>query len=186
MNDLVARAISFASRVHQGHYRDDGQTPYIAHPMRVCMIVRQLFDISDAETLATAVLHDSIEDTPTDFDDIHEEFGLNVATWVAALTKDMRLIKAEREIEYNKVLLHACWQVQACKLADIYDNINDSRTMTSDYVRKMLKKSIAYIDSIHAGLKPEVLKAHELTLHRWGEVAHDVGWVGAATEETDD
>src|SRR5438128_352105 len=88
--DLIGplqRAVSFAARAHRHQLRKDQRTPYIAHPMRVCLIVRHVFDIEDTETLLIAVLHDTIEDTTTDFDDIAQQFGPDVAEGVALLSK---------------------------------------------------------------------------------------------------
>src|SRR5688500_19144302 len=91
------RAASFAARFHQGQLRKDGTTPYIAHPFRVAMTVRDVFGVDDPIALAAALLHDVIEDTTADYDDLEREFGAEVARVVAALTKDMRLPEAARE-----------------------------------------------------------------------------------------
>src|SRR5690349_24720355 len=96
----VLEAVSFAARAHRGHTRKDGQTPYAAHPFRVCLIVRHVFGINDPEVLTAALLHDTIEDTATDYDDLAERFGPRVAGWVAALSKDTRVPDEEREREY--------------------------------------------------------------------------------------
>src|SRR5947207_14097454 len=84
-------AASFAARAHRHQLRKDNQTPYAAHPFRVCLIVRHVFGFDDPKALAAALLHDTIEDTTTDRDDLIEQFGAEVAEWVAALTKDNRL-----------------------------------------------------------------------------------------------
>src|SRR6516164_2465453 len=89
----LLEAISFASRAHQGQLRKDGKTPYASHPCRVAMIVRHLFGIDNPAILTAAVLHDTIEDTTTDFDDLTEHFGAEVAGWVTQLTKDKRLVE---------------------------------------------------------------------------------------------
>ena len=86
-SDLVLRAISFAARAHRYQLRKDGVTPYAAHPMRVMFIARDLFGVTDHQILAAAVLHDTIEDTTTDFDDLACQFGMDVAKWVAAFLK---------------------------------------------------------------------------------------------------
>src|SRR5207245_4512347 len=91
----LLEAISFAARVHHGQLRKDGRTPYASHVFRVCLIVRQVFEIDDASVLTAAVLHDTVEDTTTDFDDLKNEFGEKVAGWIAALSKDKRLPDAE-------------------------------------------------------------------------------------------
>src|SRR5436190_896130 len=88
---MLLEAISFAARKHQGQLRKDDRTPYFAHPVRVMMIVRDRWGITDPEVLAAAVLHDTIEDTTTDYDDVVKRFGPRVAQLVALLTKDKRL-----------------------------------------------------------------------------------------------
>src|SRR5687768_2451137 len=125
--DLLFEAASFAARAHRHQVRKDGQTPYAAHTFRVCLVLRTVFGIDDPRVLTAALLHDTIEDTPTDYDEIAERFGAEVAGWVAALTKDMRLVEDRREEEYRRVLTGAPWPVAVCKLADIYDNLADSR-----------------------------------------------------------
>ena len=80
--------------------RADGATPYFAHPVRVMLsVVRELGE-ADPETLAAAALHDTVEDTTTDFDALAGEFGETVARYVALLTKDKRLPEKEREDRY--------------------------------------------------------------------------------------
>ncbi|MEX2287770.1 MAG: HD domain-containing protein [Planctomycetaceae bacterium] len=123
--DLWQRAASFAARSHQGQLRKDGKTPYVAHPFRVAMTVRQLFNVDDTAVLCAALLHDVIEDTPADYDDLQAEFGAEVADMVACLTKDMRLPEPEREVEYDRRLAAATWKTRLIKLADVYDNLCD-------------------------------------------------------------
>src|SRR5439155_8693079 len=90
-------AVAFAARAHRSQTRKDGQTPYVSHVFRVCLIIRHLFDSADSDVLTAAVLHDTIEDTTTDFDDLAERFGTTVAGWVATLSKDKRLVDERRE-----------------------------------------------------------------------------------------
>jgi guanosine-3',5'-bis(diphosphate) 3'-pyrophosphohydrolase len=121
----VLDAIAFAARAHHGQFRKDRETPYVSHVFRVCFIVRDLFGFDDARMLLAAILHDTIEDTTTDCDDISERYGPEVARWVGYLTKDKRLPDDERERGYIDGLLQAPWEVQVCKLADIFDNLSD-------------------------------------------------------------
>ena len=92
------------------------------------MTVRDVFGVDDEVALCAALLHDVIEDTTADYDDIHGEFGKEVADIVAALTKDMRMPEAEREAAYDEQLAAAPWQAKLIKLADTYDNVCDSAT----------------------------------------------------------
>lgn len=68
----VQEAASFAARAHRHQVRKDGRTPYTAHPFRVCLVVRHVFGHDDPRMLQAALLHDTIEDTTTDYDDLAE------------------------------------------------------------------------------------------------------------------
>jgi guanosine-3',5'-bis(diphosphate) 3'-pyrophosphohydrolase len=99
-----------------------------------------VFDVDDPLLLAAALLHDLIEDTSADYDEVAEEFGTEVADIVAYLTKDMRLPEPEREEEYDRRLAEASWQVRLIKLADVYDNLSDTVT-TKKPVEKAIEKA---------------------------------------------
>jgi (p)ppGpp synthase/HD superfamily hydrolase len=165
-NELWMAAAAFAARAHKHQVRKDGQTPYVAHVFRVAMVVRDVFGVPDPEVLAAALLHDTIEDTPTDRDDIEEAFGASVAAWVAALTKDMRLPEREREAAYRATLEAAPWQVQVCKLADIYDNVTDSVRLPDDTRRRTLTRVAEYMDALRAADLPQAREALALTAER--------------------
>ena len=169
-DDLVLKAVSFAAKAHRHQTRKDGQTPYAAHPFRVCLVVRQVFGIDDPKVLCTALLHDTIEDTPTDYDDIVAEFGPDVAGWVAALTKDVRLPEDVREDAYHAALASAPWPVVVGKLADIYDNLTDSRHLSSDQRRRTVARVSGYLACMKPTLPPEAAAAFRLTEQRLAEV----------------
>ena len=122
----LAAVEAFAAKKHAGQFRRDGVTPYIEHPKGVMRIVRDEFGVSDPEVLAAALLHDTIEDTTTDYDDLHKRFGKKVADWVAVLTKDKRLPDARREREYFAGLKKGPLQAKVCKIADSLHNVRDS------------------------------------------------------------
>lgn len=123
---LWQAAAAFAARAHRHQIRKDGETPYVAHPVRVALTVALVFEHTDEETLAAALLHDVIEDTGADYDDVLELCGRYVADLVAAMTKDMRLIEPQREEQYDAQLAAAPWQARLIKLADVYDNFADA------------------------------------------------------------
>jgi len=158
--NLWQRAASFAARAHRGHLRRDGRTPYFAHPFRVAMLVRDVFGERDPVCLAAAMLHDTIEDTTTDYDDILAEFGVEVADIVTALTKDKRLREDIREKAYDEQLHRAGWRAKLIKLADVMDNWSDwASTGAGDgehwYTRR--DRAIA-IASAHKGDGADVLE----------------------------
>ena len=123
---MFQQAAAFAARQHRHQVRRDGKTPYVSHVFRVAMTVATVFGCTDELVLAAAILHDTIEDTTTDYEDIQTCFGTDVADMVAALTKNMSLPEDEREKEYDSRLAAADWRVRLVKLADTYDNFCDS------------------------------------------------------------
>lgn len=158
LSDSWRAAASFAARCHAGQVRKDGQTPYIAHPLRVALVVRHVFEVNDPIALAAALLHDVIEDTPADYDDLLEQFGQEVAETVAALTKDMRMPEAEREAAYDAQLARANWQAQLVKLADVYDNLSD---VLSDRMREKTLEKVGRAIAC-AGDEPRLRRAVEV------------------------
>lgn len=180
MNVLPAsllEAIAFAARAHRSQQRKDGQTPYASHPFRVCLIVRQLFGIDDPQVLTAAVLHDTIEDTTTDRDDIDERFGTQVGDWVSQLSKDTRLPDEPREEAYCKTLTNACWQVRVCKLADMYDNMSDMGHLPAAKRGRTLSRTQRYLDTLRAGLPEQARPAFQIVqdLHAKLKAAHEAG-----------
>lgn len=162
-DSIVFEAAAFAAKAHLHQLRKDGKTPYVSHVFRVCLIVRHVFGFDEPEMLAASLLHDTIEDTATDCDDIVQAFGPVVAGWVATLTKDMRLPHDEREAAYIADLASAAWQVKVCKLADVYDNLNDCSHLTPAGRRRTCHKSRTYLDAVSGGLPEKAQAAFALT-----------------------
>lgn len=148
----LLEAVSFAARAHQGQLRKDGKTPYVSHVFRVSLVLRTVFGIDDPRALLAAILHDTVEDTTTDFDDLQEHFGVDVAEWVALLSKDKRRPEKQREDAYVRQLATAAWQVKVCKLADVYDNLMDSEKTSPAQRARTLKNAHRYLDA----LRPEL------------------------------
>ena len=169
-NAIIFEAAAFAARAHKNQLRKDKETPYFSHPVRVCLVVRHVFGFDDPRMLAAALLHDTIEDTTTDCDDLIERFGPEVAKWVAALSKDSRLPEAEREIAYCKQLAAADWQAKVIKLADQYDNLGDCSYLDDRGRRKIAKKMHSYVEAVRQGLPPEAAKALRLVEQRLAEL----------------
>lgn len=124
-------AAGLAARLHEHQYRKDGKTPYASHPVRVALTCILVFGVNDEAVVTAALLHDTIEDTTADYDDILEHYGKEVADIVAALTKDMRMVEPEREKAYDEGLAQSSWKARLIKLADVYDNLTDAEDPTS-------------------------------------------------------
>ena len=82
--DMIGKAYNLANDAHKGVCRRSGE-PYICHPLAVARLVLDLG--MDSESIAAALLHDVVEDTPTTLDDLTAQFGSEVAQMVDGVTK---------------------------------------------------------------------------------------------------
>jgi (p)ppGpp synthase/HD superfamily hydrolase len=172
----LLEAVAFAARAHQGQLRKDGATPYVSHVFRVCLVLRHVFGIDDRQALMAAALHDTVEDTNTDFDDLKENFGEEVATWVAALSKDKRLPEEQREPAYAEALARAPWQVKTCKLADVYDNVMDSLNSEPRQRAHVLKRAHYYLDALKPNLPEPARRPWEMVVELLKQVESGQAW----------
>jgi len=163
-------AISFAVRKHQGQMRKDQRTPYAAHPARVMALVALQFGVTDIDVLAAAVLHDTIEDTTADRDDLIERFGDRVAGYVATLSKDKRLAEDVREREYLEALVAAPIEVKLCKLGDTLDNLSDVLGLDGAARRKAVEKAGQLLDRFAPGFPDEWRHVLEIVREKVREV----------------
>lgn len=136
---LWQEAAAVAARAHRHQERKDGRTPYFSHPARVALTIAVVFECADEKILAAALLHDVIEDTTVDYDELLGEFDREIADIVAALSKDKRMIEPCREREYREALAGSPWQVKLIKLADVYDNLADAQDREAR--RKLIGKA---------------------------------------------
>ena len=82
--EMIQKAYDLANNAHRGVCRRSGE-PYICHPLAVARLVLDLG--MDTESIAAALLHDVVEDTPTTLDDLKAAFGEEVALLVDGVTK---------------------------------------------------------------------------------------------------
>ena len=82
--EMIEKAYNLANNAHKGVCRRSGE-PYICHPLAVARLVLDLG--MDSESIAAALLHDVVEDTPTSLEDLTAQFGAEVAQMVDGVTK---------------------------------------------------------------------------------------------------
>ena len=82
--EMIEKAYNLANDAHKGVCRRSGE-PYICHPLAVARLVLDLG--MDSESIAAALLHDVVEDTPTTLEDLTAQFGAEVAQMVDGVTK---------------------------------------------------------------------------------------------------
>lgn len=123
---LILRAADFAARKHrQQRRKDEASSPYINHPLAVATLLAEVGGVTDAEVLAAAILHDTLEDTKTTPDELEAAFGPRVRALVEAVTDDKKLRKAERkQIQIDHANGLSCDAV-LIKLGDKIANVAD-------------------------------------------------------------
>ena len=121
MRSLIAKAKALATERHDGQFRKHTKEPYIVHPEAVVEILKKYADPTD-EMIAAAWLHDVVEDTDTSLIEIREQFGLDVALMVSALTDDEIGNRKERKEKYFSKLGMQLPKVKSIKLADMIHN----------------------------------------------------------------
>lgn len=113
-------AADMAARAHAGQPIRDTETPYIAHPVRVAMLVANIFGCKDEEVAAAALLHDTLEKTGLTSEAILQELGPRVLHLVLALTKEP---DGDRR-EYWEMLKDEVWEARLIKLGDALDHLD--------------------------------------------------------------
>jgi hypothetical protein len=122
-------ALKYATQAHAGQTRSGGD-PYISHPVRVANSVEQYKKSHNLDALISAAyLHDTIEDTDTTHEALHDLFGGLVASLVQELTSDPVKLKQMGKADYlaHKMAAMSSYAL-VIKLADRLDNVKDIAT----------------------------------------------------------
>jgi len=123
---LLLRAAAFAAHKHRAQRRKDAAaTPYINHPLAVARALAEEGGIQDPEVLAAALLHDTIEDTETCYEELRGQFGERIADVVAEVTDTKFLGKRARKRLQLAKAGRASRAAQQVKIADKLCNLRD-------------------------------------------------------------
>ena len=143
--EMLLRAYDFAKDAHRNQKRASGE-PYFIHP---CAVAEILIELGlDADTIAAALLHDVIEDTPVTEEDVRREFGDSVLTLVAGVTKlDKIVFKSQEEEEaenFRKIFLAMAQDIRVIiiKLADRLHNMRSLNFLSEERQRKMSRETL--------------------------------------------
>lgn len=118
-------AIYFAAEKHKDQRRkNEKQTPYINHPLHVMCILSDN-GVTDVDVLISAVLHDTVEDTDTSFEELEQKFGSRVASIVRECSDNKSLDKVERKKLQLEHAANASLEAKLVKMADKYSNLTD-------------------------------------------------------------
>ena len=140
--DLIRSAFEFADKAHEGQLRKDN-SPFVTHPLAVAQIVAEELHL-DSESIAAALLHDTIEDTAATHEQIAELFSPTIANLVEGVSKLTRVhytSKAEEQMENLRKMLLAMSKDIRVILIKISDRLHNMRTMEYQTSEKQKQKS---------------------------------------------
>jgi guanosine-3',5'-bis(diphosphate) 3'-pyrophosphohydrolase len=119
-------ALDFAAHQHRKHHRKDAEaSPYVNHLIAVGRILVEEGGVEDSELIVAAVLHDTVEDTETSFDELAARFGPAVAALVGEVTDDKQLEKEVRKRLQIERAPFASPSAKQLKIADKIANLRD-------------------------------------------------------------
>ncbi len=121
---LLMKAVRFAAIKHTDQRRKgERQEPYFNHLAEVAHILAEHTGGQDAVLIAAGLLHDTLEDTDTTYEELTKEFGEDVANLVREVTDDKSLPKAERKRLQIENAPHKSPRAKMIKIADKISNL---------------------------------------------------------------
>lgn len=137
---LLRRAYEFAERAHKGQKRASGN-PYITHPVHTAYTLSKM-NLDDA-TIAAALLHDVVDDTPVTIEEVEKEFGKEIAFLVSGVTKlgKIKYRGIERHVENLRKMFFAMAEDIRVVLIKLADRLHNMETL--NYVPEEKQKRIA-------------------------------------------
>jgi guanosine-3',5'-bis(diphosphate) 3'-pyrophosphohydrolase len=152
---LIARAWNFSADRHAKQRRKgDAQEPYVNHLAEVAELVATATEGRDANLVAAAVLHDTVEDTATLPGELASIFNADVAELVAEVTDDKRLDKAERKRLQVEHALAKTARAKVLKLADKTSNLRSLvKSPPTDWSLERRREYLAWAKEVVQGLR---------------------------------
>jgi GTP diphosphokinase / guanosine-3',5'-bis(diphosphate) 3'-diphosphatase len=142
---LLEKAYVFSAKVHQGQVRRSGE-PYLIHPLEVAGILTKMK--LDVATVATGLLHDTMEDTLTTLEEVKEHFGDEIAQLVDGVTKISQISFQTREEQqaenFRKMVLAMVKDIKVIliKLADRLHNMRTLHFLDSQKQREIAQETL--------------------------------------------
>ena len=139
---LICRAFEFAYKLHKGQYRKSGD-PYICHPVAVAGLLKDLG--GDSTMIAAGFLHDIVEDTDVNIEEIEEKFGSEVTLLVEGVTKLSKFnfsSKTELQAEnFRRMFLAMAKDIRVI-IVKLADRLHNMRTLQHLPPHKQLSKAL--------------------------------------------
>lgn len=106
MSSIILKSAVFAANKHKDQKRKNAsQTPYINYPLGVADYIAKIGGIASPVVRCASILHDTVEDTGTKYEELVEIFGSKIADIVMKVTDNKSLSKVERNFKLNMLLI---------------------------------------------------------------------------------
>ncbi len=143
---LIQRAYMYSAKVHAGQVRKSGE-PYLIHPLEVAYLLTQLR--LDEASIATGLLHDTVEDTLATLEDIKTMFGQETATLVDGVTKLSQIHfdndQHKQAENFRKMLVAMAKDIRVV-LVKLCDRLHNMRTLEHMSPPKQLRIAQETVD----------------------------------------
>lgn len=144
-DELIVRAFEMSVEAHKHDLRSSGE-PYFGHPFEVAMVVAKEIALDDI-SVASALLHDVVEDTDIDIDVIRKEFGDTIAEIVDGATKISNIFDSHEITQaenYRKLLLSMVndIRVMIIKFADRLHNMRTLEYLPPEKQQRIAKETL--------------------------------------------
>ena len=167
---IVETAIEFAKTMHEGQTRASGE-PYYTHPLEVAGILGDMK--MDTATIITAILHDTLEDTPATYKELTTKFGKEVADLVNGVSKltkiESQTVEGKQAENFRKLVLAMSEDIRVL-LVKLADRLHNMRTLGAfnrpDKQRRIARETL----DIYAPL------AERIGMHKLKEELEDLSF----------
>src|SRR5262249_40981790 len=124
--EQICAGLEFAAEKHRLQTRKNPEkTPYISHPIGVTNHLMIIGEVRDSSIILGSLLHDTVEESQTTFEELESKFGKQVADYVRELTDDQSLAKEARNRTQVIQAAHKSSGAAQIKLADNLFNLSD-------------------------------------------------------------
>ena len=143
--DVIWKAYIYSAKAHRGQVRLSGE-PYLSHPLEVSYILTRLK--MDVVTAAAGILHDTIEDTISTYEEIKEHFGDEIVSLVDGVTKISKIEFASSEEQQAENYRKMIWamakdiRVILIKLSDRLHNMRTLEYVSIDKQKKISRETL--------------------------------------------
>jgi guanosine-3',5'-bis(diphosphate) 3'-pyrophosphohydrolase len=158
----LIEALELAAKAHVAQRRKSDQSPYLNHLIDVMSVLAK-FGHVDENLLISALLHDAIEDTDVNYDQLYLMFGEEVAETVKGLSDDKLLSLQERRLEQLRKAING---TKNHKLIKISDAISNASSIPLNWSIKRAKESLNHLEKLAVACGDVCPEMHQMLLEK--------------------